>query len=329
MWLCFLFLFLQTDSIVIRHLATLPAETENALNFGIGGIALLSHDAQYIYYADNSFGFIRVLDLTGKEIKRIGNRGNGPGEFQEVYSMVLSREGSELFVLDYQNARIVVFDVDTGKYLSTSIIKFPSYFITALQVLNDEFILIGAQPENDAFFHRFRKDGSKTGAFGSLLNFNSMPPGIILAKEQLTQGFLLPLDNGYVGISQAPYIRTQYNQEFEQIASVSDPVIPDPWVSHMRITNAEYYVGLYPRVAYASLIDPELILVSIVWPDDQKHVVQLVNAQSLQEELRLELSGYNLLKDVKKVSSHSYYVLFVDPDTLDMELQEWTITNKQ
>lgn len=316
-------LLFQSDPILIKQVAFLPSESNGILNFGMSGPVLLSKDAKRIIYADNSFGFIRVMDLNGKEIMRIGDRGRGPGEFQQIESMAQSEDGNRLYVLDYQNARIVSFNLQDGSYESTTIVKFPAYLITSLYVIDDEFILTGSLPENDAFFHRFKFNGQESGSFGSLFDFNKMPPGIILAKEQLTQGFLMSNGTEFVGISQAPYVRARYSKDLKTILSVSDPILPLPWTSHMRVTESEYWVGYYPRVSFASLIDQELIFASLLWPDDKKHIVQIVNSKSLKEEYQLNVD-YHFVKDVRKVSQRSFHVLVIEPNTHDIILQEWT-----
>lgn len=316
-------LLFQSAPILIKQVATLPSESNGILNFGMSGPVLLSNDAKRIIYADNSFGFIRIMDINGKELMRIGGRGKGPGEFQQIQSMAQSRDGKKLHVLDYQNARIVTFNLEEGSYESTTIIKFPAYFITSLFVINDEFILSGSLPDNDAFFHRFNLKGQEFGSFGSLFAFNKMPPGIILAKEQLTQGYLMSDGNGFIGISQAPYVRARYSNEFKTISSHSDPILPLPWTSHMRVTESEYWVGYYPRVSFASMIDQELIFASLLWPDDKKHIVQIVNSRTLKEEFQLSVE-YHFVKDVRKVSQKSFHVLIVEPNTHDLILQEWT-----
>lgn len=310
------------DSVSITTLYTIPAEVDNLPNFGDGSVALFSPDGNFIYYGDNSFGIIRVMRKDGREIRRIGRKGNGPGEYQNIQSMVLSPNGEDLHVLDYRNARIVTFNAQSGEYKSTTVVNFPSYLITTLQNVRNEFILVGSSPRSDAFFHRFNQNGDKLGEFGSMLDYRALPAGMNQAKEQLTQGYVVEQNNEYLGISHAPLLLQKFNQNFEQIQSGVDPIIPKPWDSHIKISSDEYYVGFYPRVAFAKLIDRDLILLSVIWPDEKKHVVQLLNFRTLKEITRVTLD-YKLLRDVVKVSNNTYHVLLADPETLDMEVQEW------
>lgn len=65
-----------------------------------------------IYLADTRRNFILVLDLNGKIIAQLGKRGggNGPAEFNQPTDLAVY--GNEVFVLDRQNFRIQVLDME-------------------------------------------------------------------------------------------------------------------------------------------------------------------------------------------------------------------------
>ncbi len=68
-----------------------------------------------IYLADTKRNFVLILDANGKTVAQIGKRGggDGPAEFKQPMEVALYER--ELFVLDRQNFRIQVLDLD-GKF---------------------------------------------------------------------------------------------------------------------------------------------------------------------------------------------------------------------
>jgi len=74
-----------------------------------------------IYILDWSDVCIKVFDSTGKYLRTIGRKGQGPSEFEFLTYMSLSSDG-RIFVMDSVNRRIVVFDIK-GEYLSGSRIE--------------------------------------------------------------------------------------------------------------------------------------------------------------------------------------------------------------
>lgn len=63
-----------------------------------------------IYAADEYAGRILVFDSTGQQVRTIGNKGRGPGEFGRLYSVTFQH--GKLWALDPGNARIQAFDID-------------------------------------------------------------------------------------------------------------------------------------------------------------------------------------------------------------------------
>ncbi|MEX1184341.1 MAG: 6-bladed beta-propeller, partial [Gemmatimonadota bacterium] len=63
-----------------------------------------------VYVADNIAGEIRVFDEAGMHVSSFGRKGEGPGEFKDLYS--LAWLGSEIAAMDPGNARIGLFTRD-------------------------------------------------------------------------------------------------------------------------------------------------------------------------------------------------------------------------
>lgn len=68
--------------------------------------------AALLYVADTQAHQVKVFDLTGRLVRTIGQRGEGPGEFNYPTYLALSREG--LLVADTMNARVQVVPLEEG-----------------------------------------------------------------------------------------------------------------------------------------------------------------------------------------------------------------------
>ena len=69
-----------------------------------------------IYVIDDMFYRVSKFDSTGKFILSFGRKGQGPGEFGSISSMLVSSDG-KIYVTDSGNRRMNIFDKN-GKYLN-------------------------------------------------------------------------------------------------------------------------------------------------------------------------------------------------------------------
>jgi len=67
-------------------------------------------NAALLYVADTQAHQIKVFDLTGRLVRTIGKRGEGPGELN--YPTYLALSGGKLIVADTMNARVQMFTLD-------------------------------------------------------------------------------------------------------------------------------------------------------------------------------------------------------------------------
>jgi DNA-binding beta-propeller fold protein YncE len=65
-----------------------------------------------IFLTDTPRHLVLILDRDGKELAHVGKRGGGTGPAEFLLPTELALHGQELFVLDSQNRRIQVFDMD-------------------------------------------------------------------------------------------------------------------------------------------------------------------------------------------------------------------------
>ena len=79
-------------------------------------IAVATDDAGRIYVADDQASDIRVFDQAGNFVRRIGRKGQGPGEFQFLDGVLWQRQEGILWAMDAIRMRLHAFD-STGVLL--------------------------------------------------------------------------------------------------------------------------------------------------------------------------------------------------------------------
>jgi len=98
----------------------------------IGSIGQVALDSKgQIYIGDLINGNIHLFSPSGKYIKQIGRKGNGPGEFQYIWGLQVIEKDS-IYVLDGGLNRITVFAPDQFDY--------PAYTIKVIGGPNGEAI---------------------------------------------------------------------------------------------------------------------------------------------------------------------------------------------
>lgn len=74
-----------------------------------------------LYIADIMQGSVHVYNDEGSYLRSIGRRGEGPGEFTEMWGLQVS--GDILHVFDANTSRVSLFDVDTGQHIRDILIE--------------------------------------------------------------------------------------------------------------------------------------------------------------------------------------------------------------
>lgn len=112
-------------------------------------------------------GEILIFDLvTGKGIKKINRRGNGPEEYILPFNVHLNEEETELFVNDGPSSKIQVYDLE-GVYKRTIPYKNGALVTNLFDYDPDHFLSQDVYaPENETFASTFflmsKRDGSRT-----------------------------------------------------------------------------------------------------------------------------------------------------------------------
>jgi hypothetical protein len=60
---------------------------------------------------------IFVFDTDGKFIRKIGRIGQGPGEYVGLSDFTIDKINHEIYLMDGSENRILIYDIDTGKYI--------------------------------------------------------------------------------------------------------------------------------------------------------------------------------------------------------------------
>lgn len=148
----------------IDFVKSIGDEREDYTFFKINSI-IMTDNTKDIYVADLAGHFISKYNWDGKFIKRIGQKGNGPGDFGIINS--LDFYNNKLYIWDYENIRIATMEPDLT---NLNYIKLQSKFfrycfpIEGNRFIGDYFSIsqnkgrIGiVNTEGDLIFHFFDK----------------------------------------------------------------------------------------------------------------------------------------------------------------------------
>ena len=109
---------IQEMDVQLREVLLLGGDESASHEYLFGRPRYIVTDAQgRIYVADEAFMNIRVYDDSGRYIRTLGERGQGPMEFQSFEGLAINQE-QELIALDRTNRRVTRFSTE-GQLLST------------------------------------------------------------------------------------------------------------------------------------------------------------------------------------------------------------------
>jgi hypothetical protein len=103
---------------------------------------------------------VLAFNKDGKFIRSIGSRGQGPGEYNHIWSLALDEKNKRLIILNSMPWKIICYDLD-GKFLTEAVNPVRRYTTHALlddiNYIDDEFLIaVDQQGQNDEqqFFNR-------------------------------------------------------------------------------------------------------------------------------------------------------------------------------
>jgi hypothetical protein len=133
-------------------------------------INMLDVDAKgNMYILDEQAGNIKVFDSSGKFVKNIGRKGQGPGEFGLPISLFLSLQG-QIIVNDMGQRKIHYFDLE-GNYLEEFSIADRFLFFGPMVTSGGDLIVSYTIPQEKPITVLQKLDP----AFQSILTFTSLP----------------------------------------------------------------------------------------------------------------------------------------------------------
>lgn len=152
-----------------------------------------------IYVADDLNWRISVFDGSGRLLRRVGRRGQGPGEFERPWYLAVDRLDS-LFVWDGALARISVFGPDFRFVRSFDA---PGWAVSGFSVRADGTLLVGAfAPGAAGSIHVLSRQGRLLRSFGPSVDVGGIPAGFV---SSLLGGSADESEEGIVYSRRSPY----------------------------------------------------------------------------------------------------------------------------
>lgn len=115
----------------------------------ISNVNKVIYNDNLIYILDSGKSNLLVFDIEGNYIKKIGNRGNGPGEYNSIHDFVINKESKKITILDSDKISLLKYNLD-GDFLKK--IKFSNFFPKKIELINNaNYILYTSYSSNEFF----------------------------------------------------------------------------------------------------------------------------------------------------------------------------------
>jgi hypothetical protein len=132
----------------------------------------LVDDKGYVYICDLQDRQIKVFDPDGLLVRTIGQKGEGPGEFQNIGEIALLPDG-RLLVLDWEAHRISLFDPE-GKFINSH--KFLNWSYDVFLTTNSYYVrdenIFG--PETQLSIKAYDLSGDELFSYGKFVPHHSL-----------------------------------------------------------------------------------------------------------------------------------------------------------
>ena len=122
-------------SLIADSLVYIPLETQNDLL--IGQITKLSVSDNYLYVLDEITSNVFCFTHDGKFVRKIGNRGVGPGEYVEINDVTTYSQ--QVYLWDGNLRKIFIYDGESGELKQE--VK-TDYWAEYIHVIDDSWIII-------------------------------------------------------------------------------------------------------------------------------------------------------------------------------------------
>lgn len=100
------------------------------------------------YVLDRKKSNLYVFDENGRFIRKIGQRGDGPGEYKDISDFVINTEKETISILSNFNIKIFEYDLQ-GKFIRD--IAFSDFFPKHMNLLNNNYYALYTDNSSDSF----------------------------------------------------------------------------------------------------------------------------------------------------------------------------------
>lgn len=198
---------------------------------------------------------ILIYDARGRFVGSVGRRGDGPGEFRDIWRILLL-PGDSLAVQDNGSSSIKVLDPDGRQVRS---VRLPIRPIDLIPVAADGWIVAGMSytPERIGYtLHELRADGTIARSFGERPDQT-----IVSSRPSAAQRFIAPASDGVWAVRPDQYeIELWRSAQVEQILDRQSDWFPDredegawpharsPWLTdlHTDESGRIWVLGVVP-----------------------------------------------------------------------------------
>jgi hypothetical protein len=103
-------------SSLFKKVKPIPLETTDESLIGYINEFQIFDGKIFIFDRDYAKG-VFIFDMDGKFIRQIGRIGQGPGEYVSLSDFTVDEINKEIYLMDRSKNCIVIYDIDTGKYI--------------------------------------------------------------------------------------------------------------------------------------------------------------------------------------------------------------------
>ncbi len=239
-------------STFFQDVETVILETNEECLIGEVSTIRVLDDFIVVTDADNTES-VFVFDREGRFLHRVGQMGQGPGEYQGVSGSAIDFEKKEIYLLDNSSDKVLQYDIASGKFINSIGISqdgFSSYYIH----YDDGKIYTGSIPNSkrdDSFLlQEFdAKTGRPVASYLSALAYNKGWNGYIGRSE----GFFYPDEDGgakYVQMFMDTVVYIQNNEITPYLAIQSKNWITEKEIQELIKSEGENYSSKFHEIMF-------------------------------------------------------------------------------
>lgn len=227
----------------------------------LGEISDVVFDNQgFFYLLDNGNKQIHKFGTDGEFVQSFGREGRGPGEFTRASnSIVYDEEKSNVYILDYPNARIVGYNTVTAEHTTINLQSTSAIPINKLTFFNGDLMLLGSHQNENNMIHLLDAEGETTDSFGDFINFDNFMYNSN-GKQQLSQVFASSHNEKLLVTLAAPNRVKIYDKNLKLVREFEDELLPIPWETHMTMEPGRYSSTFYSMSSNNQIMSDDLYL---------------------------------------------------------------------